>query len=79
LIKAEGMNARNQILAPLLVMILLTFLVGGTAYEQILTWKNGVGRVADHVSELVILNKSWSSIRNKPRRAGWNYKKSPAC
>lgn len=61
------MNARNQILAPLLVMILLTFLVGGTAYQQILTWESGVARVADHVSELVILNNIHWGLRKVQR------------
>lgn len=61
------MNARTQILAPLLVMILLTFLVGGTAYQQILNWEKGVGRVANHVSELVILNNIHWGLRKVQR------------
>lgn len=50
------MKARNLILAPLLVMILLTLLVGGTAYQQTLNWENGVTRTANDISKLIILN-----------------------
>lgn len=51
-----NMNTRNHIVAPLLVMLLLTLLVGGSAYQQIRTWENGIKRVTSHISELVILN-----------------------
>jgi signal transduction histidine kinase len=57
------MNARNQILAPLLVMILLTLLVGGTAYQQIRNWESGIKRVTNHISELVILNNIHWGLR----------------
>ncbi len=41
-------------------MVLLTFLVGGTAYQQILGWKNEVNRVTHKVSQVVILsNVRW--------------------
>ncbi|WP_373532469.1 sensor histidine kinase [Vampirovibrio sp.] len=50
------MSLRPVILAPLLVMVLLTFLIGGTAYQQTLRWKNEVVRVSDNVSQVVILS-----------------------
>jgi signal transduction histidine kinase len=49
-------NTRYFILAPLLVMVLLTLLIGGTAYQQTLDWKNEVTRVSNNVSEVVILS-----------------------
>jgi signal transduction histidine kinase len=57
------MNARNQILAPLLVMVLMTLLVGGTAYQQIATWEDGIKKVANHISEMVILNNIQAGLR----------------
>jgi signal transduction histidine kinase len=48
------MNARNLILAPLLVMILLTFLVGGT-------------RTANNINKLVILNNIQWGLRKIQR------------
>jgi signal transduction histidine kinase len=50
------MQSRNFILAPLLVMVLLTFLVGGTAYQQTLHWESAVTRASNDISQLVILN-----------------------
>lgn len=61
------MSARSLILAPLLVMVLLTFLVGGTAYQQTLSWKNGVDRVANNISQLVILNNIHWGLRKVQR------------
>ena len=57
------MNTRSHIVAPLLVMILLTLLVGGSAYQQIKTWENGIKRVTSHISELVILNHMHWGLR----------------
>ncbi len=37
-------------------MVLLTFLIGGTAYQQTMGWKNEVTRVSNNVSEVVILS-----------------------
>jgi two-component sensor histidine kinase len=50
------LNTKYFILAPLLVMVLLTFLIGGTAYQQTMGWKNEVTRVSNNVSEVVILS-----------------------
>lgn len=50
------MKARNLILAPLLVMVLLTLLVGSTAYQQTLNWENGLTQAALDISRSVILN-----------------------
>ncbi len=50
------MQARRVILAPLLVMMLLTVLVGGTAVQQTRNWERAVGRVTRNVSELLIVN-----------------------
>lgn len=61
------MSARSLILAPLLVMVLLTFLVGGTAYQQTLSWKNGVDQVANNISQLVILNNIHWGLRKVQR------------
>jgi signal transduction histidine kinase len=57
------MSTRNQILAPLLVMVLMTLLVGGTAYQQIATWEEGIKKVANHISEMVILNNIQAGLR----------------
>jgi len=57
------MNNRNQILVPLLVMVLMTLLVGGTAYQQIATWEEGIKKVANHISEMVILNNIQAGLR----------------
>lgn len=61
------MNARNLILAPLLVMVLLTFLVGGTAYQQTLNWEAGVTKTANNISKLVILNNIHWGLRKIQR------------
>lgn len=66
------MNARNQILAPLLVMILLTLIVGGTSYQQIRTWESGIKRVTNHISELVILNNINWGLRKVQRELAEN-------
>ncbi len=57
------MNARSLILAPLLVMVLLTFLVGGTAYQQTQKWEQGVTVAANNISQLVILNNIQWGLR----------------
>ncbi len=50
------MTISRIILTPLLVMVLLTCLAGGTAYQQIWTWDQTAGRVLERVSGLMILN-----------------------
>jgi signal transduction histidine kinase len=57
------MKARNLILAPLLVMVLLTLLVGGTAYQQTLDWEKGVSRAANDISKLIILSNIHWGLR----------------
>ena len=57
------MNARSLILTPLLVMVLLTFLVGGTAYQQTQKWEQGVTVAANNISQLVILNNIQWGLR----------------
>lgn len=59
-----------------MVMVLLTFLIGGTAYQQTLGWKNEVTRVSNNVSEVVILsNIRWGlkkiqqELANNPEQA----------
>ncbi len=75
------MYTRHSILAPLLVMVLLTFLVGGTAYQQTLGWKQEVSRVTNNVSQLVILSNIRWGIKKIQRelpkapeqaQADWN-------
>src|SRR5690349_24831544 len=61
------MNARNLILAPLPVMVLLMFLVGGTAYQQTLSWESGVTKTANNISRLVILNNIQWGLRKIQR------------
>jgi len=72
------MNARTQILAPLLVMILLTLLVGGTAYQQIRTWEMGIRRVTNHISELVIVNNIHWGLRKVQRELRENPEQAQA-
>ena len=57
------MSTRNQILAPLLVMLLLTTLLGCTAYQQVLSWENGVSGITNQLSELVITNNIHWGLR----------------
>lgn len=61
------MNTRSHIVAPLLVMILLTLIVGGSAYQQIKTWEDGIKRATNHISELVILNHLHWGLRKIQR------------
>ncbi len=74
-------NPKSLILAPLLVMVLLTFLVGGTAYQQTLNWESGINRIVSNVSRVVILgNIRWGlrKIQNElptqpdQAKADWN-------
>lgn len=48
-------------------MVLLTFLVGGTAYQQTVAWEAGVGKVINNVSRIVILGNMRWGIRKIER------------
>lgn len=48
-------------------MVLLTFLVGGTAYQQAVGWKQEVNRVTSKVSQLVILSNIRWGIKKVQR------------
>ncbi len=57
------MSSRNQILAPMLAMLFLTSLLGLTAYQQVLTWENGVSHITNQLSEMVITNNIHWGLR----------------
>lgn len=61
------MKTQHLILAPLLVMVLLTFLVGGTAYQQTVAWEAEVSKVVSNVSRIVILGNIRWGIRKIER------------
>lgn len=64
------MKSSRLVILPLLVMVLLTFLVGGTAYQQTQSWKNEMGRVVNDVSRAVILsNIRWGLRKIQRERA----------
>jgi signal transduction histidine kinase len=72
------MKTRILILAPLLVMVLLTFLVGGTAYQQTLNWEKGVTQATNNISRLVILNNIQWGLRKMKRELTENPEQAKA-
>lgn len=64
------MQPRRVILVPLLVMMLLTLLVGGTAFQQTRNWELAVRKVTRNVSELLIINNiRWNLQKVEQNRA----------
>lgn len=58
-----------MILAPLLVMVLLTMLVGATAYQQAQSWESNTSRTLNQVSRLIILNNiRWGLRKTEQER-----------
>lgn len=53
-------------------MVLLTFLVGGTAYQQTVAWETGVRKVIGNVSRIVILSNMRWGIRKIQREQAQN-------
>lgn len=53
-------------------MVLLTFLVGGTAYQQTVAWETGVHKVIGNVSRIVILSNMRWGIRKIQREQTQN-------
>ncbi len=59
-------------------MVLLTFLVGGTAYQQAVGWKQEVTRVTHKVSQLVILSNIRWGIKKVQRELPENPQQAQA-
>lgn len=67
------MSTRRIVLLPLLVMLLLTILIGGTAYQQTSRWEHGVQEVSTNITQLLIR----SYIQNELRTIQQELKQRP--